>query len=76
MMVTQRARARLATLRQFALCMRQHGFEDFPDPKPNGDFRTNGTSVESEPLDSARWNEAMLACGRYSTPGVNLIREQ
>ncbi|MBO0871379.1 MAG: hypothetical protein J2P15_22730, partial [Micromonosporaceae bacterium] len=30
--------AQMTTLRQFAQCMRRHGFPDFPDPRADGTF--------------------------------------
>jgi len=36
---------RLAQMRRFADCMRQHGVTDFPDPKANGTFPLRGTRL-------------------------------
>jgi hypothetical protein len=38
--------AELDKLRQFAMCMRQHGFPDFPDPDSRGRFAIEGTPME------------------------------
>jgi hypothetical protein len=38
--------AELDKLRQFAACMRQHGYPDFPDPDSRGRFAIEGTPME------------------------------
>lgn len=37
---------RLAQMRKYSACMRQHGVSEFPDPKANGTFPVLGTKLD------------------------------
>jgi hypothetical protein len=49
---------------QFAECMRENGYPDFPDPKASGEFATFGISVSP-----AVWTKALGACKELQPPG-------
>ncbi len=51
----------LPKLRAFAQCIREHGIDGFPDPKPDGSFPLIGTPLEHEGK-SERVIAAMDAC--------------
>lgn len=51
----------LPKLQAFAKCMREHGIDGFPDPKPDGTFPLIGTPLEHEGK-SERVMVAMDAC--------------
>jgi hypothetical protein len=53
--------ADLPKLQAFAKCMREHGIDGFPDPKPDGSFPLAGTPLESEGK-SERVLTALDAC--------------
>jgi hypothetical protein len=54
----------LEKLRQFAVCLRQHGFPDWPDPDPRGRFAIRGTPMEHA-RDSDSGRAAFEACRQY-----------
>jgi hypothetical protein len=51
----------LAKLRELAKCMREHGLNDWPDPKADGTFPISGTALETEGK-SERFMSALDAC--------------
>lgn len=63
----------MATLRDFAKCIRDHGAAWFPDPQTNGDFLVDGTPMEGhiEP-PPADYFAAEAQCRQFEGPGVHL----
>ena len=61
-----------AMMRQFAVCMRAHGIDDWPDPNPDGSF-TMPSSLAGNLKTSPRWPQVQAAwngpCRRYDTIG-------
>jgi hypothetical protein len=49
---------------QFAACMRENGYPDFPDPKASGEFPSFGIGVTP-----AVWIKALHACKELQPPG-------
>jgi hypothetical protein len=47
---------------QFSVCMRSHGFPNFPDPNSQGQISVSGINPSS-----AAFQNAQKACGRYIT---------
>lgn len=60
----------LASLRQFAQCLRQHGIPEWPDPKSDGTFPIVGTPLEAEGK-SQRLLDARQACDQFFSGGIN-----
>jgi hypothetical protein len=58
-------------LRQWAECLRQHGFPDWPDPKADGSFPKGSTPIETEGK-SDRMIAAAQACQQYWSGGITL----
>jgi hypothetical protein len=57
--------AELAQLRQWAACLRQHGFPDWPDPDSRGRFAIIGTGMEIA-LRGDGGKDARDACRQYN----------
>jgi hypothetical protein len=57
--------AELAKLRQWAACLRQHGFPDWPDPDSRGRFAVIGTGMETA-LRGDGGKDARDACRQYN----------
>ncbi len=53
----------LAKLGQFAQCLRQHGFPDWPDPKGDGGFPLSESQITV--LKSDSFQDARRACQQY-----------
>ena len=58
-------------LKKFAQCMRENGFADWPDPKPDGSFPLRGTALETEGK-SERFGRAAEACQQYWNGGMRI----
>jgi len=73
--------AGLASLEDYAKCMRGHGIEDFPDPVPNSDgqggsFQTSGGPGSDLNHDDPRFQAADRACqSLLPQPGVPQARQ-
>ncbi|HEY6592960.1 MAG TPA: hypothetical protein VI011_02450 [Asanoa sp.] len=59
-------------LRAFALCMRENGFADWPDPKPDGSFPAYPT-LETEGK-SPRFIAARTACEKFWSGTLSFAR--
>jgi hypothetical protein len=57
-------------LRQWAQCVREHGFPEWPDPKADGSFPLRGTPLEAEGK-SDRLIQAAQACQQYWSGGIS-----
>lgn len=59
----------VATLQQFARCMRDHGIADWPDPDAEGRFAYPASLVQAHTQHSVYWQQARAAwdgpCHRY-----------
>jgi hypothetical protein len=58
-------------LRQWAECLRQNGFPDWPDPKADGSFPLHATPIETEGK-SDRMLAAWHACQQYWSGGIRV----
>jgi len=60
-----------AMMRQFAVCMRAHGIDDWPDPNPDGSFTMPPSLANLKA--SPRWPQVQAAwngpCRRYNSTG-------
>jgi len=50
--------------RQMAKCMREHGFPNFPDPKPDGGIQIDGNKLGGGP-GQPKFDAAEKACDKY-----------
>lgn len=61
--------AELDKLRQWAACVRQHGFPDWPDPDSRGRFAVMGTPMQ-DALKGDGGRDVIDACRQYSDGGA------
>jgi hypothetical protein len=55
----------LEKMRQFAQCMRDNGYPDFPDPQPDGGIRIEGDKNGDMDPESQKWKDAHAKCEQY-----------
>jgi hypothetical protein len=67
----------LAKLREYAKCVREHGFPTWPDPDPTGFFNLVDANVpegigKGDRPEDATFRDALDACEQFSVPGMGM----
>jgi hypothetical protein len=67
----------LAKLREYAKCVREHGFPKWPDPDPSGFFDLKDAGVpeglgKNDRPEDAAFRDALTACEQFSVPGMGI----